>query len=118
MRLASEDFPSKKFMILACHNDVVNAYYDESTELLSEEEQAKINRLIDILQLANHVEDRGRWMELLGSVAFLSYSVLPGEDFECVNHELTARKDYFKDKDEDHEAWNILESAGMLKLYK
>lgn len=96
----------------------VDAYYDENTELFSEEECDKINRLIDILQLAEHDDERGRWMELLGSIAFLSYSVLPGEDFACVNHELVTRKEYFNDEDKDREAWNILENAGMLKLYK
>ena len=57
-------------------------------------------------------------MGLLGSIAFLSYSVLPGEDFACVNRELVTRMNYYDNESKNLEAWNILENAGMLKLYK
>ena len=98
--------------------EAVDAYYDENAELFPEEERKKTSRLIDILQLAKHIEDRGSWMGLLGSIAFLSYSVLPGEDFACVNRELVTRMNYYDNESRNLEAWNILENAGMLKLYK
>lgn len=101
---------------LDMRNDDVEVYYEETKGEQSSANN-KIEHLINVLHLAEHSQDLERWMELLGSIAFLSYSVLPGEDFACVNQELVARKDYFNDAVEAFSAWSILKEADMLKLY-
>ncbi|MBD5479647.1 MAG: hypothetical protein HDR08_16400 [Lachnospiraceae bacterium] len=101
---------------LDMRNEDVELFYEE-TEREQFYADNRIERLISVLHLAEHGQDLERWMELLGSLAFLSYSVLPGEDFDCVRQELTARKSYFNDVDEEFAAWSILKEADMLKLY-
>lgn len=101
---------------LDMQNEDVEVYYEE-TEGEQSTVDNKIEHLINVLHLAEHGQDLERWMELLGSIAFLSYSVLPGEDFDCVRRELTARKSYFNNVDEEFAAWSTLKEAGMLKLY-
>lgn len=53
-------------------------------------------------------------LELLGSLLYIGTTVLPGQNFEQVNHELQIRKSAFKDNDKNREAWSCLNRAGLI----
>lgn len=101
----------------AQEEDVQN-YCDNSEHpaVFSNDEQEKVTSLIQNLHLVEHGDDRSSWMELLGSLAFLSHSVLPGEDFANVVKELKIRKPQFNDDDINREAWNVLKNANLLRV--
>ena len=93
--------------------------YCEGTEhpaAFSNDDQEKITSLIQKLHLKEHNSDRSNWMELLGSLAFLSHSVLPGEDFTNVVRVLKSRKPQFDDDVQNQEAWEVLKRAELLRV--
>jgi hypothetical protein len=94
-------------------------YYCDNPEhpaTFSDDEQEKVTSLIQNLHLAEHENDRSSWMELLGSLVFLSHSVLPGEDFANVVQELKSRKPQFSNDNENREAWDVLKTANLLRV--
>ena len=96
----------------------VKDYYtsDEKLDkLLTDEEHKRVRTLIRDLLISKHRNDKSSWMELLGSIAFLSNSVLPGEDFDRIEEELHSRKDQFNDSENNRAAWDALSKAGILK---
>ncbi len=68
----------------------------------------KAQKLSGDLQLNEHKADRLRWIELLGSLAFLSNSVLPGAPFDLINERLRIKKPQYDNDGENRYAWNIL----------
>lgn len=105
---------------LDLQDEQVRTYYDSEivqSESLSDVDQEKITTLIAKLRLSEHVENRGDWMELLGSLTFLSHSELPGESFDRIKNELRLRKDKFDDDSENSNAWNVLREANLLKVF-
>ena len=102
---------------LDAHAEEVSAFYMDCDQPFTQEDQDRITSLISNLHLNTHNEDRSNWMELLGSLAFLSHSVLPGEDFTCISHELKCRKPQFSDDEMNLAAWNVLKDARLLKTW-
>lgn len=98
--------------------ETVRRYCDSSdhSAIFSQDEQEKISTLIQKLHLREHTDDRSNWMELLGSLTFLSHSVLPGEDFLIIAKELKERKPQFNDDVMNQEAWDVLKSADLLRV--
>lgn len=103
---------------LDAREEAAKEYYKSDSnikELLLEEEIESIHLLMKKIALQDHSEDISKWMELLGSIAYLSNSVLPGEDFIKVNEELKRRKSMFEDDTINICAWDTLKKAGLLK---
>lgn len=55
-----------------------------------------------------------RWAELLGSVAYISQSVLPGKGPKALIDELTAVKEKYNSKEETDKALRVLREAKLL----
>ena len=103
---------------LDAREEAAKEYYKSDSnikELLLEEEIESIHLLMKKIALQDHSEDISKWMELLGSIAYLSNSVLPGEDFIKENEELKRRKSMFEDDTINICAWDTLKKAGLLK---
>lgn len=96
------------------NKELVNEYY-KSNNKLTEEDDKKVSILIHDILLDKHNHDIEDWMELLGSLAFLSNYVLPGEVFNRVEIELNKKKARFNDSITNKKAWDTLISAGLLK---
>lgn len=95
-----------------------DSFYESGKKIsdyLSEAENERIFSLIRVLFFNNCCKDINKWMELLGSLAFLSNSVLPGEDFVRIHDEIVKRKKHFSDREENILAWNVLKQSGLLK---
>lgn len=103
---------------LDAQEENVQNYCDgrEHPAIFSNDDQQKIASLIQNLRLKEHDCDRSKWMELLGSLAFISHSVLPGEDFANVEKVLKSRKPQFADDAQNREAWEVLKSASLLRV--
>lgn len=103
---------------LDAQKENVQSYCDctEHPAIFSNDDQEKISSLIQNLRLKEHSGNRSNWMELLGSLVFLSHSVLPGEDFANVTKELKNRKPQFDDDVRNREAWDVLKSANLLRV--
>lgn len=97
-----------------------NANTDAGLKLLLTEKQilrtrTLINRLKDYL----YVEDdnkRSLNCELIGSLVYLSQTVLPGRSFDEVNNELTRRKGYLNDNAFNEKVWKVLRAADLLSV--
>ena len=76
----------------------------------------KVNSIIKALHFDEHMEDRLDWVELLGSLAYLSNSVLPGAPFDLVNERLVSKKTQYSDIATNRTAWSFLKKAEMLAL--
>lgn len=85
-------------------------------KLLLSEDNDKVDELIELLNLRSHKDDLPRWMELLGSLAYLSNSVFPYENDVLIINELIKRKNNFDNREENIEAWHTLEKAKLLKI--
>ena len=100
------------------HN--IEDYYSNSdssdNEMLFSDDNNKIEKLIDLLELKHHLENLSNWMELLGSLVYISNSVFPYEDYTLVVRELKNRKDKFFCEEENANAWHVLEKAKLLKI--
>ena len=98
----------------------IKAFYSQSndsdnTALFSEDDK-KIEMLINLLNLQGHLDNLPNWMELLGSLAYLSNSVFPYEDYIFIVDELKKRKDKFISESENSDAWQTLKNANLLKI--
>lgn len=100
------------------HN--IEGYYlnseSSNNEVLFSDDNNKIERLIELLKLKDHQENLSNWMELLGSLVYISNSVFPYENYTLIAKELKNRKDKFSDDKENSNAWQVLENAKLLKI--
>lgn len=90
-----------------------NDYLNQS-DLFLDDENNKIDCLIELLELNDHADQLGMWMELLGSFAYLSNSVYPGEKYDVVLNELIKRKSKFNNIDDNSKAWETLIKSGIV----
>lgn len=106
---------------------LVKTFYQEfgdGTQLMSDDsvpgslfsisQGENIKNLARSLRVAEKEDECRQWSELLGSLAFLSCSVYPGEQFETVNNELKVLKPQYTDKHYNRAAWKTLEKSGIL----
>lgn len=98
----------------------IDEYYSThnglENNLFFQDDNDKVEDLITKLNLHQHKDDLPKWMELLGSLAYLSNSVFPYEDDTLVINELSKRKENFNNQEENIEAWHTLEKAKLLKI--
>lgn len=102
----------------------VNKYYDEYDQgkeivqnaLLTAQQIERMHSLVDSTKAWVRRKDDTEChnCELLGSIAFLAKTVMPGCDFTVVNQELKRRKSCFQSTAMNKSAWRQLVSAGIL----
>ena len=97
-----------------------NANADAGVRMLLTEKQILRMRTVSRrLKEYLFVEDddrRSRNCELLGSLVYLSQTVLPGRSFDAVNNELTRRKGYLNDNEFNEKVWKVLRTAKLLSI--
>lgn len=99
------------------HDPAVKDLYDKDDENLENflsGQKESINDLRKQLKIDNHQNDQLKWLELLGSLTFISRTFLPGAPFEEVNKKLIYEKSAYNDENYNKEAWEILQNAKLL----
>ena len=76
--------------------------------------KSDINKLKDKLEIDLHQKDRMQWIEILGSLTYISRTMLPNADFEVANQRLIQEKPDYCDLKINEYAWNILNTANLL----
>lgn len=96
--------------------DEVEIFYAENHQnpILSKELKKEILNIREMLELEKYKSCLLRWVELLGSLLYLSRSMLPGANYELVNQRLVAYKSDYCDFDENRRAWEALQAANLL----
>lgn len=95
--------------------DVMSFYENESKkEEFFPEQVIKIDELRDSLEIDAHRNQCVRWVEILGSLTYISRTMLPGSDFETVNQRFIQEKPEYSETSENQHAWNILNKANLL----
>lgn len=87
---------------------------DDSDSLFMAGDKARVERFVETLDIPAHKDNECNWIELLGSLAFLSNSMFSGAPFEWVNKELIKRKPQYTNTEENKLAWDTLSKAGLL----
>lgn len=96
--------------------DVTEFYENaEEKEKLLSGLKAKIDELREKLEIAEHSDQKERWVEILGSLTYISRTVLPGADFEEVNKRLIQVKEECCDKQLNSHAWDLLNNMKLLE---
>lgn len=107
-------------------HDLVRDYYDlrlsdavifsdeDENSLFWSSDQESIKQLVDALEIPEDGAAVRDWMELLGSMAYISQNVFPHGQFAWVNEELVSRKHQYNDEEANKKAWNILLGAHLL----
>lgn len=97
------------------HQEVTNFYEHASEQSwLLPEQKEMIDGLKDYLEISTHQTQRMQWVEILGSMAYISRTLLPGAGFETVNQKLMKEKPEYSDEQENMHAWNLLNNANLL----
>ena len=81
------------------------------------EDQRCIHSLIAALCIPQNSGEARRWIELLGSMAYISQNVFPHGEFEWVCDELVRRKPQYSNQEENRRAWDVLYSANLLSVH-
>ena len=68
------------------------------------------------LEIDKHLNQKEQWVEILGSLTYISRTVLPGADFEEVNKRLIQEKAEYCNKELNNHAWNILNNMKLLEI--
>lgn len=99
-------------------NKDVAAFYEQTVnqdKLLSGNEN-KIDDIRKKLEIDKHQEDSTEWIELLGSLTYITRSVHPGADFEIINQRLIQENQKYSNRDVNYQAWEILDIANFLTM--
>lgn len=97
------------------NSDVLEFY-----EKVSEKEKylsgqvSRIDELREKLEINKHRRDYVQWVEILGSLTYISRVMLPGAAFEAVNQRLIQEKSEYSDNYVNRHAWNLLNEANLL----
>lgn len=76
--------------------------------------QKKISEISKSLEIKENAENKTQWAEILGSIAYISRTVLPGESFEIVNKKFVQEKSEYNDVVKNQHAWDLLNRANLL----
>lgn len=74
----------------------------------------KIDELRKNLEIDTYREQCIRWIEILGALAYISRTMLPGSDFITVNQRFIQEKPKYNKTAENRHAWDILNKANLL----
>lgn len=98
------------------NSDEVEIFYAENHQnpILPKELKQEILKIRAMLELERYKFCLLHWVELLGSLLYLSRSMLPGANYELVNKKLMAYKNDYCNSDENHRAWKALQAANLL----
>lgn len=93
-------------------------FYERSSgkEQLLAGQSAKIDELREKLEIDTHQGSHEQWVEILGSLAYISRAMLPGATFEIVNQRLIQEKAVYCDENTNRHAWDLLEKADLLSV--
>lgn len=100
------------------NENVVQSFYGEQSEKESilSDCLTRIDKLRADLEIDEHQEQPVQWIEILGSMTYISRVMLPGANFETVNQRLVGEKSEYNDENTNHHAWELLERADMLSV--
>lgn len=101
--------------------ELVGEYYDQFNQnreeklndLFTRGQIQKIKRTAAVMKEVVNDEVGG---ELVGSLLYISRTVLPGREFDKVNFELQKRKDYFSDDSINKQAWKALAELDLVPI--
>lgn len=106
------------------NHEEVDSFYSDSKEKDKYiwNVKSEIEELSNSLGMDKNSCNSVAWIEILGSLAYLSRTVLPGADFEYVSSYLKERKkefytntpEYYNDE-KNKEAWELLTAAGLIE---
>lgn len=86
----------------------------EKDKLFSEELRNTISDLRDKLEIDTHKENQLNWVELLGSLTYISRAMLPGAGFDVVNKRLVLEKSKYRNVSNNRYAWEVLKKVKFL----
>lgn len=97
-------------------NAEVVDFYEKTSEkeLFLSDQSAMIDELREKLEIDAHQKHHVQWVEILGSLTYISRAILPGASFEVVNQRLIQEKTEYNDINTNRHAWELLEKAQML----
>lgn len=95
----------KPELVKEYYNQFDQNYEEKLNELFTRGQIQKIKRTAAAMKEIVNNETGG---ELLGSLLYISRTVLPGREFDKVNSELQKRKSYFSNNSVNEEAWKAL----------
>lgn len=96
-------------------HQVSDFYADsEEKEKVLSENAKKISEISKSLEIKENAENKTQWAEILGSIAYISRTVLPGESFEIVNKKFVQEKSEYNDVVKNQHAWDLLNRANLL----
>lgn len=94
---------------------VTDFYENKSSKATGFSEQLrKIDELRENLKISEHKEHNLEWVELLGSLTYISRTMFPGASFEVINRKLIHEKAEYCDEDLNRYAWGLLKNSGLL----
>lgn len=93
-------------------------FYEEDSEkgALLAKCRNKIDELREKLEIDTHQDNLLQWVELLGSLAYISRTMLPGENFEAVNKKIGQLKSEYYNRNMNYKAWELLNKAQLLSI--
>ena len=89
-------------------------YEDSSKEEFLLDCADKVDNLRKVLEIDKHQDKLVQWVEILGSLVYISRAILPGTDFEEVNQRFVAEKSEYCHKETNLHAWTLLNKANLL----
>lgn len=96
-------------------SDVLEFYEETSDkERFLSEQITKIDELREKLEIDAHQGQNVQWVEILGSLTYISRAMLPGATFEVVNRRLIQEKAEYCDENMNRHAWDLLNNANLL----
>lgn len=99
------------------NSDVLEFYEETSdTEKFLSGQSTRIDELREKLEIGTHQEQNAQWVEILGSLTYISRAMLPGSDFDVVNQRLIREKTEYSDETVNRHAWNLLSEANLLSI--
>ena len=107
----------------SCREEVELFYNDsEEKEKYIKNVKSEIEDLRKRLDMSENFCNSEQWIEILGSLAYLARTVLPGAGFEYVSSYLKKRKknlytckpEYYNDE-KNKKAWELLTAAGLIE---
>ena len=77
-------------------------------------QETKVDYLRRQLEIDEHRGQYVQWVEILGSLAYISRTMLPRAGFKAVNQTLVREKPEYRDEDVNRHAWNLLYKTKLL----
>lgn len=78
--------------------------------------EKKIDELREKLEIDEHIDQKEQWVEILGSLTYISRTVLPGANFGEVNERLLREKSEYSNTELNNHAWNLLNNMKLLEI--